>query len=80
MSNEVNYYAVYDIVADDFGPFFVARNDNSAYRSYELSFKDNDKLNPDDYRLYHICTFSNTLKNVDCVGKIYPVNGIEREE
>lgn len=58
LSQTVNYYSIFDRVACEFAPFFVAKNDADAWRGFITQAKKSD-INIDDYDLYFMGKFSN---------------------
>lgn len=64
----VNYYCVYDCIADEYGPMFPHRNDSTAFRAYELGFKsspDGQERNPDEYQLWFVGSFDDSQQNAN---------------
>lgn len=57
----LSYYSVYDSIAKDFAPLFLAKNDDDALRMWRFSQKQHegkaDGFNPDDYELWHVVDF-----------------------
>lgn len=49
-------YCIYDVVAQDAGPLFQARNDGVAMRHYKAMI-DNRQVIPEDYKLLHVGYF-----------------------
>lgn len=49
-------YSIKDVVAEEFGPCFVAKNDNVAIRGFKMQLDQNHLL-PSEYLLYRICSF-----------------------
>lgn len=46
----VKYYSIFDVLAEEFGPLFVAKNDAVAARMYKnLALQ--ERVNPSDYSL-----------------------------
>lgn len=56
----VNLYVIKDIVADDIGPVFSAKNDGVAVRQYRAVVK--SVTNPAEYELYCIGNVSQTME------------------
>lgn len=59
-SNVLGLYSIFDQVAGDYGPPFLARNQAAALRSARSLVVDS-KSDPQDYRLVHLGYFD-TLK------------------
>lgn len=55
-----NYYAIYDVVADEYGDLIYAKNDAVASRLYANVVKSHSEINPDDLELYCIGDFDDT--------------------
>lgn len=55
----MNIYTVFDRIADEAGPPFVAKNDEVAKRMYKRLVK-SDRVDPNEYRLLHIGTIKNS--------------------
>lgn len=55
-------YTIYDLVAKEAGPLFLAKNDDVAARNYQNMLKANPGVYVDDYELRCIGTFN----TVDC--------------
>lgn len=51
----VQVYSIFDIKAVEYGPFFLAKNDDIAFRMIKDQF--HDLIVPDDYDLYCLGTF-----------------------
>lgn len=76
----VRYYSVFDCVGDDFGPLFPAKNDNMAFRSFQLSFQEKKELNPDDYKLFMVCQVGNSVDDFKVLDDRYEVKGISSKD
>lgn len=50
----VNYYCMYDNIAEDYGPLFGSKNDVTALRTYDSSFTKDSRIPMEDYDLYKI--------------------------
>ena len=70
---KTNLYAVYDRTAQYFGAPFQSQNDESAVRMIKNTFSDPQSANsqyvknPEDFSLYRICEFD------DSVGSVVPI-------
>lgn len=54
----LNYYSIYDRVACEFAPFFIAKNDADAWRGFILQGKKSE-VPMEDYDLYFMGRFTN---------------------
>lgn len=52
-----NVYSIYDVKAKEYGPLFLAKNDDIAVRMIKTNLK--DILYPQDYELYQVGCFDN---------------------
>lgn len=59
---KVNLYLLYDVVAQEFGPTFEAKNDNVARRAVKPLLKEN----PDDFRLLCVASLDRETGVVLC--------------
>ncbi len=55
-----NYYSILDSVADEFSPFFLAKNDKVAVRSYVQTLRGLPSVGLDELHLYHVCVFDDS--------------------
>lgn len=76
---QVEYYSVYDKVADTFAPLFGAKNDNVAYRSFSKGLEDAKDVIADDLELWHVGTLNDTIKERGFFANMYVVSGVEKE-
>ena len=73
---EMHMYTIRDLVAEDNGPLFAAKNDAVAMRSYNRLMAEVD--NPSEYVLYHVFSYDHSAAIYqDCADlrhDVYPVN------
>lgn len=55
----ISYYAIFDVVAKEFGELIFAKNDGVASRLFASILKKNEHINPNDLTLYKIGDFNN---------------------
>ena len=72
---EMHMYTIRDLVAEDNGPLFAAKNDAVAMRSYNRLMAEVE--NPGEYVLYHVFSYDHSAAlDPDCVDlrhDVYPV-------
>lgn len=68
----VNLYSIKDILAEEYGPIFEAKNDAVATRSYKQLVEKN-KLNTSEFVLYYVGKFENDGDGVIHNDLIYPM-------
>lgn len=60
----VGLFSIYDIIAEEYNPPFVAKNLKTAIRSIRESVQNNKQnllaIHPEDYKLVHIADFDNS--------------------
>ena len=73
---EMHMYTIRDLVAEENGPLFAAKNDAVAMRSYNRLMA--EVVNPSEFVLYHVFSYDHEAAlDVDCVylrHYVYPVN------
>lgn len=62
---KMNYYTIYDLVAQEAGPVFQAKNDEVAYRSYNNILKDLSEASKDDFKLICLLSLDTSTLDID---------------
>lgn len=68
----VELYVIKDIVADDIGPIFQAKNEKTAWRQMQYLLKDVSQ--PGDYELYRIGFLQSDMVLISDIQKIFIPN------
>lgn len=65
----VKYYSIKDVLAEEFGPLFVAKNDAVAARMYK-NVALQERVNPNDYELWLVLVLDTdngiVVENMPC--------------
>lgn len=65
----VKYYSIKDVLAEEFGPLFVAKNDAVASRMYK-NVALQERVNPNDYELWCVLLLDTdngiVMENMPC--------------
>nr|WAE43588.1 MAG: nonstructural protein [Microviridae sp.] len=56
---KVSIYVIKDLIADETGPVFSAKNDEVAKRQMSIMLIDNSIIHSDDYELWKIADYDN---------------------
>lgn len=60
----IKLYVIYDVVAEESGPIFQAKNDGIALRNYQTMLIQ-QKVNPQDYSLWYIGDYNSESMRVE---------------
>lgn len=69
----VKLYTVLDILAEEYGPIFQAKNDGVATRNYLNMFKD-EHFNPSEYQLWNIGIYDTEAGCIEPLHSIVPLD------
>lgn len=77
---KVNYYGVYDSVAEEFGPLFQAKNDGTAMRIFNRIVDSSEEQDKSCYKLIRKFTFDTESGQIDLFSESYEVAVAQNEE